>query len=158
VTVQLLLLLCNVALSRAALNIIWSVNAGGERHTDSSGIKYNKDTAAVGEASDYGRTMTIFRVPQQDQILYQTERYHTSDFSYNIPLKDDGDYVLVLKFSEVWFNAAHQKVCLFVPSFSKLEILFTRTSTKQSYSQPANTSSVCCYVCPPIDLFIPLGV
>ncbi|KAF6016406.1 hypothetical protein EB796_025290 [Bugula neritina] len=109
VTVQLLLL-CNVAQSRAAVNVIWSVNAGGERHTDSSGIKYNKDTAAVGEASDYGRTMTIFRVPQQDQILYQTERYHTSDFSYNIPLKDDGDYVLVLKFSEVWFNAAHQKV------------------------------------------------
>ncbi|XP_047501782.1 malectin-like [Penaeus chinensis] len=44
------------------------------------------------------------------QILYQTERYHHSTFGYEIPLKGDGDYVLVLKFSEVYFNAPDQKV------------------------------------------------
>ena len=73
--------------------------------------RYSRDTNNVGEASDYGKTMRIDRVLPPDQILYQTERYHTSDFSYDIPLKADGDYVLVLKFSEVWFNAARQKVC-----------------------------------------------
>lgn len=72
--------------------------------------RYNKDALMDGEASDYGKTMMIGRVAPQDQVLYQTERYHTTDFSYDIPLKTDGDYVLVLKFSEVWFNAAHQKV------------------------------------------------
>lgn len=66
----------------------------------------------MGEPSDYGKTLSIGRVLQGDQILYQTERYHTSDFSYDVPLKADGDYVIVLKFSEVWFNAAHQKVCV----------------------------------------------
>lgn len=44
------------------------------------------------------------------QVLYQTERYHHSTFGYEIPLKGDGEYVLVLKFSEVYFNAPDQKV------------------------------------------------
>lgn len=80
--------------------------------------RYGRDTLAIGEASDYGKSMPINRVPQPDQVLYQTERYHTDDFSYSIPVPGDGDYVLVLKFSEVWFNAPSQKVsalvfCLF---------------------------------------------
>lgn len=58
--------------------------------------------------------MQIQRVAVPDQILYQTERYHNGDFGYSIPLKEDGDYVLVLKFSEVWFNTPNQKVsCVF---------------------------------------------
>lgn len=72
--------------------------------------RYNRDPLNIGEASDYGKTMTIGRVAAQDQVLYQTERYHNADFSYSVPLSSDGDYVLVLKFSEVWFNAPHQKV------------------------------------------------
>jgi hypothetical protein len=27
------------------------------------------------------------RVPQQDQILYQTERYHTQTFGYDMPVQ-----------------------------------------------------------------------
>lgn len=65
----------------------------------------------MGIASDYGTALRIGRVHPADQILYQTERYHEEDFSYKIPVKEDGDYVLVLKFCEVWFNAPHQKVC-----------------------------------------------
>ena len=41
------------------------------------------------------------RVSQQDQILYQTERYHTTTFGYDMPVQGDGDYLLILKFSEV---------------------------------------------------------
>jgi hypothetical protein len=44
------------------------------------------------------------------QILYQTERYHYSTFGYDLPLRGDGNYVLVLKFAEVYFNAPDQKV------------------------------------------------
>ena len=74
--------------------------------------RYNRDPQTIGEASDYGKTMLIQRVAPQDQVLYQTERFHHDDFSYSIPLKEDGDYVLVLKFCEVWFNAPNQKVSL----------------------------------------------
>ena len=66
----------------------------------------------VGTSSDYGKQLLIGRVPQKDQILYQTERYHTSTFGYDIPITEDGRYLLVLKFSEVYFNAPNMKVSL----------------------------------------------
>lgn len=40
----------------------------------------------------------------------QTERYHHSNFGYDISIAEDGDYVLVLKFCEVYFNSPSQKV------------------------------------------------
>ncbi len=52
----------------------------------------------------------IQRVVPQDAILYQTERYDTKTFGYDFPIKGDGDYVLVAKFSEVYFTAPNQKV------------------------------------------------
>ena len=54
--------------------------------------------------------MLIQRCPPQDMILYQTERYHMDTFGYDIPIKGEGNYVLILKFSEVWFAAPNQKV------------------------------------------------
>ncbi|KAL0272285.1 UNVERIFIED_CONTAM: hypothetical protein PYX00_005321 [Menopon gallinae] len=92
--------------------IIYAINAGGDAHVDSYGIRYDRDplTGKVGTASDFGKQLVIGRVPQNDQILYQTERYHHSTFGYDIPIKEDGNYVLVLKFSEVYFNAPNMKV------------------------------------------------
>ena len=86
------------------------MNCGGEAHTDNYGIQYLRDMSKVGTASDYGKQLLIGRVPQKDQILYQTERYHTSTFGYDIPISEDGRYLLVLKFSEVYFNAPNMKV------------------------------------------------
>lgn len=96
--------------SNAIGEIIWAVNCGGDAHVDSHGIRYQRDTLNVGINSDYGKSMEINRVHQDDQILYQTERYHTANFGYEIPIPHDGEYVLVLKFSEVWFTAPNQKV------------------------------------------------
>lgn len=91
--------------------MIWAINCGGEAHTDVNGIHYESDPLHdVGFASDYGRNMIIQRVVPDDQILYQTERYHLSTFGYDIPVWKDGDYVLVMKFSEVWFMASNEKV------------------------------------------------
>lgn len=92
--------------------IIYAINAGGDAHTDTFGIRYERDPlmGKVGTASDFGKQLLIGRVPQNDQILYQTERYHHSTFGYDIPINEDGDYVLVLKFSEVYFNAPNMKV------------------------------------------------
>lgn len=93
-------------------DIVYAVNCGGEAHTDSQGwIHYQADPVSVGTASDYGKQLVISRVPPPDQILYQTERYHTATFGYDIPVsRGDGNYVLVLKFSEVYFNAPGMKV------------------------------------------------
>lgn len=93
--------------------IIFAVNAGGDSHVDIYGVKYQKDPleGKTGIASDYGRQyLNIGRVPEPDAILYQTERYHHSNFGYDIPVSEDGDYVLVLKFCEVYFNSPSMKV------------------------------------------------
>lgn len=94
-----------------AYKVIYAVNCGGEEHTDSNGIKYEKDSLKIGTSSDFGKNLgNIGRVPKTDEIVYQTERYHTSTFGYEISLAGDGDYVLVLKFSEVWFEVPNSKV------------------------------------------------
>jgi hypothetical protein len=92
--------------------IIFALNAGGESFTDSNGIRYRRDYLTDGTPSDYGRSLLyIQRVPQQDKILYQTERYSMDTFGYTVAMPSgDGDYVLWLKFSEVWFNAPGQKI------------------------------------------------
>ncbi len=106
----LLCILLYVAQTIGIGEVIWAVNCGGDSHTDIHGIRYQKDVLSTGIPSDFGKSLMIQRVIPQDQVLYQTERYDTSSFGYSVPIKTDGDYVLVLKFSEVWFTAPNQKV------------------------------------------------
>lgn len=108
----LLLLAALIIEVKSNNQIVYAVNCGGEAHTDTYGIRYERDPlhGRIGIASDYGKRLLIGRVPPNDHILYQTERYHTSTFGYDIPIHADGEYVLVLKFSEVYFNAPDQKV------------------------------------------------
>ncbi|XP_075774673.1 malectin-like [Pelodiscus sinensis] len=100
--------------SRAGLadNVIWAVNAGGEAHVDVNGIHFRRDPleGRVGRASDYGVKLPILRSNTEDQILYQTERYNEETFGYEVPIKEEGDYVVVLKFAEVYFAQSQQKV------------------------------------------------
>ncbi|KAF2363967.1 Malectin [Trinorchestia longiramus] len=101
------------SLCHARTEVIYAINAGGEAHTDVHGIRYSRDPLTdkdIGTASDFGKNLIIARVPPADQILYQTERYHHATFGYDLPLRGDGNYVLVLKFAEVYFNAPDQKV------------------------------------------------
>ena len=90
--------------------VIYAVNAGGGPHTDLHGVHYQADKLSIGTSSDFGKSLHVERAPPSDQILYQTERYHVADFGYNIPIKDEGDFVLVLKFSEVYFRGSKLKV------------------------------------------------
>ncbi|XP_061398989.1 malectin [Musca vetustissima] len=93
------------------LQVIYAINAGGYDHTDKYGILYEADPLNVGTASDYGNHLLIIgRVPEQDEVLYRTERYHTSTFGYDLPLEGDGNYALLLKFCEVYFNEPNKKV------------------------------------------------
>uniref|UniRef100_H2ZEL6 Malectin domain-containing protein n=1 Tax=Ciona savignyi TaxID=51511 RepID=H2ZEL6_CIOSA len=110
--ITLLAILCTVptVITAEGGQVVYAVNAGGENHVDSNGISYLADPIQVGTNSDYGRRQSISRAQPEDGLLYQTERWHDSSFSYNIPVKDDGDYVLVLKFAEVYFYGPNLKV------------------------------------------------
>lgn len=97
--------------SSLAYNMIFAVNCGGGKHTDRFGIKYSSDNNPTGIASSFGQSLIISRVHPEDMPLYQTERYHTSTFGYSTPLQGDGEYLIVLKFAEVYFTGPSQKVC-----------------------------------------------
>lgn len=93
------------------VDAIYGINVGGDSHVDSYGVRYQKDPSKQGITSDFGKRLDIHRVDFTDQILYQTERYSHSSFGYDLPVKEDGSFVLVLKFSEVYFQSSRQKVC-----------------------------------------------
>ncbi|KAM8885769.1 malectin [Spinachia spinachia] len=95
-----------------AERVIWAVNCGGESHVDVHGIHFKMDPleGKLGKASDYGVRLPILRSSTEDQILYQTERYNEDTFGYDIPIREEGDYILVMKYAEVYFSQSQQKV------------------------------------------------
>ncbi len=62
----------------------------------------------AGVSSDYGLNYDISNTKDMD--LYQTERWYSETFTYSVPVKEPGKYVLILKFSEVYFNSPNEKV------------------------------------------------
>ena len=90
-------------------NVEIAINCGGPEFRTKAGVTYQKDKYFVGgEASDFGTNSEIKNTKEKE--IYQTERWSTEDLIYNIPLKKDGKYVLVLKFSEVYFNSKGEKI------------------------------------------------
>ncbi|XDV48741.1 hypothetical protein PO909_018115 [Leuciscus waleckii] len=73
-------------------------------------IDLNGDGRVDFEASDYGVRLPILRSSPEDQILYQTERYNEDTFGYEVPIREEGDYILVMKYAEVYFAQSQQKV------------------------------------------------
>ena len=108
--IELLLVFNSINYVRAIGEVIYAVNAGGGPHTDLHGVHYQADKLSIGTSSDFGKSLHVERAAPSDQILYQTERYHVADFGYNVPIKDEGDFVLVLKFSEVYLRGSKLKV------------------------------------------------
>ncbi|CAG9315525.1 unnamed protein product [Blepharisma stoltei] len=86
----------------------YAINCGGGQITSSDGIMYQKDTGfSSGVSNDAGSELKVKMTKSPE--LYQTERYDTQDFSYSIPIEEPGNYVLILKFSEIYFNSEGQK-------------------------------------------------
>ena len=106
--VSLLLMLCPFV--SEAFDVIYAVNCGGQKHTDRYGVRYATDSHKVGISSDFGKSLSISRVHPEDMILYQTERYHTTSFSYDIPIEVEGEFILITKFAEVYFTHPNGKV------------------------------------------------
>lgn len=111
------LLICLAFLARfaqeARSEVVHAINCGGPEHVDSNKVYYTDDplNGEIGTSSDYGKHLfTIGRIPAADRVLYETERYHTSTFGYDLPVETDANYILQLKFCEVYFNQPRKKV------------------------------------------------
>ena len=90
-------------------NVEIAINCGGPEFRTKAGVVYQKDKYFIGgEPSDFGMNSEIKNT--KDKEIYQTERWSTEDLVYNIPIKKEGKFVLVLKFSEVYFNNKGEKV------------------------------------------------
>ena len=90
-------------------NVEIAINCGGPEFRTKGGVTYQKDKYYVGgEASDFGMNSDIKNT--KDKEIYQTERWSTEDLIYNIPIKKEGKFVLILKFSEVYFSNKGEKV------------------------------------------------
>lgn len=106
----IVLLLSSLTYVESIGEVVYAVNCGGGAHTDLNGVHYQADKLSIGTASEFGKNLQIDRASPADQVLYQTERYHVADFGYTIPIKDEGDFVLVIKFCEVYFRGSKLKV------------------------------------------------
>lgn len=90
-------------------NVLIAINCGGEDYRGHNGIYFQKDTYFKGgQTSDFGTNFPIKLT--KDEQIYQTERWSSEDLEYEIPIANDGDYVLNLKFSEVYFNSPGEKI------------------------------------------------
>ena len=105
----MLLWIIPVVIALDPMKVKYAVNCGGPDHRTPDGVLYQSDTGySTGITSEHGKSSQIKLTTTPE--LYQTERYATSDLIYSIPLTDPGSYVLILKFSEVWFNSEQQKM------------------------------------------------
>jgi hypothetical protein len=98
------LLIMTMATNVFAFEQIFAVKSGGDAHTDSDGIIHQQ---RVVTHSKWSRTPTDYKnIPESDQIIYKKYAYTQKtqrDIKYEIPLENDGLYLLIAKYS---FNAA----------------------------------------------------
>ena len=90
--------------------VLVAINCGGQSYVDEKVYQclFQDNYFDAGQSSDYGLQYDIRLT--REEALYQTERWHSDSFIYSIPIKHKGKFVIVLKFSEVYFNEAGDKI------------------------------------------------
>jgi Malectin domain len=106
-SVALIFAMATMATNIIAFEQMYAVNSGGEAHTDSDGIEYQKiksvNPANWSKISDFD----FGNVPVSDLPIYRTidRSYHNKPpIQYNISVQSDGLYVLIAKFSYGDYN------------------------------------------------------
>jgi uncharacterized protein YfaS (alpha-2-macroglobulin family) len=85
------------ALAIQPIEVIYAVNAGSKiGHTDVDGITYAKDDSKNYRDS-WSADGLYHNVNPKDQIIYQTYAWTRTMAEYNMPVKGDGRYWLILK-------------------------------------------------------------
>lgn len=89
--------------------VVIAINCGGDSYTDKDEVEYIADKYYNGGVkSDHGLNYDI--AGTSDMELYQTERWSSETLTYSLPVSSPGKYVLILKFSEVYFQRNNEKV------------------------------------------------
>ena len=83
------------------------VNAGAGSYSDSQGQTWSADFGYVGGGATYSTANAISGT--SDPALYQTERYNYGTLQYGFAVPN-GSYTVTLKFAEIYFNNAGQRV------------------------------------------------
>jgi hypothetical protein len=98
---KVLIFLENIIWSAHAIQpieVIYAVNAGSNiSHTDVDGIIYAKDDSKNDRGNWSGDRDLYHNVNPKDEIIYHTLAYTTTMAEYNMPVKGDGKYWLILK-------------------------------------------------------------
>lgn len=93
-------------------NVLYAINCGSDDAvTDDAGITFEADRGfSGGQSSLEGYNQRKW--PLSNTEVYQSERWHDEDFFYRLPVDTqiDQKLALVLKFSEIYFSNAGQKV------------------------------------------------
>src|SRR5262249_54804178 len=82
------------------------VNAGGSAYTDPQGNVWSADTGFSGGGT-YSVTRSIANTTAAP--LYQSERWNNGPLNYNFAAPN-GTYTVTLKFAEIYFTAAGQRI------------------------------------------------
>jgi hypothetical protein len=82
-----------------SFDVVFAVNAGGNEHTDINGITFSKDNWTEENKQNFSmnKTISISNVAQQDKIIYQSYFFTFNTAGYEMPVKHDGQYLMVLK-------------------------------------------------------------
>jgi len=96
------------------------VNAGGPAYTDPSGNVWSADTGYLNGLT-FGTSAWISS--SATPTLYQTERFNTGvlEYKFRVP---NGNYNVALKFAEIYFNSAGQRVFNIVINGNQVEAKF----------------------------------
>ncbi len=77
------------------------------------GITYQKDQYfSESKVADYSLDSEKNGVEirfTKDQGLYFTERHQDYNFHYNLPLQQEGKYVIILRFTELYFQTRNKR-------------------------------------------------
>lgn len=104
------LFLSYVSAKLKSSKVVYAIDCGGPGFKGRDGVVYRPDDYYDGGVpNDFGTVVAEFRFTDLAQV-YQTERYDIESFTYRLPIPKDGKYVLILKFSEVWFDQEGDKV------------------------------------------------
>ncbi|MFL1484676.1 malectin domain-containing carbohydrate-binding protein [Marinobacter sp. LN3S78] len=82
-------------------NFEMCINVGGQAYTSTGGVDYLADQHYSGGRS---ASYEVEIADTDDDTLYHSERW--GNFSYSIPVPDNGPYNVALMFAEIYFQAA----------------------------------------------------
>jgi Malectin domain len=128
---KLALLILAMATKTIAYEKIYAINAGGDAITDSDGIEY-QEGVSNNCSFLWKKALDLTRIAESDRDIYKTvdrlPNGPVSKLEYNMPLKSDGFYALIAKFSFYYQpNRCHQNLKLndkiqLLPSFDVYEL------------------------------------